>query len=275
MAGGTATTGGNICTNSYFVSLGSRPDLRFGSNVNFSIAYWVRFPGFNGSGDLGDLPFYCTAIGSTFSAGITFAPNYNSGGTGVGQKGGGWAYSLEGSVAGFGLYGPNFSLDDGGWHHLVHTFDRAGLGTTYLDGAKVDSRSVSGLGSLDTGNNAACIGQDPTGSYAESGAYDIDDVGVWRKALSQLEVNGIYLAATNANASFTGTYTPPGITVVNIGGNKLQLTWPYGRLQSATTVTGPYSDVFVTNPISLATIPATSPYTNSISGTRKFFRALD
>jgi hypothetical protein len=278
--GGMATVAGNFSTNSYYVSLGSPSDLRFSSNVNFSISYWVRFPPYNGSGDLGDLPFFCSAVTATFASGIVLAPNYNSGGTGVGQKGGGWAYSLEGSVAGFGLYGPNFSLDDGNWHHLVHSFDRAGLGITYLDGQKVDSRSVAGLGSLDTadfagGNNAFCIGQDPTGSYPESGAYDIDDIGVWRKALSQLEVNGIYLAATNAGASFTGTYTPPNITVTNLGGNKLQLTWPSGRLQSATSAAGPYSDIFQTNPVSGATVPATSPYTNTISGARKFFRARD
>ena len=31
------------------------PDLRFGSNVNFSVSYWIRTPPWNGVGDLGDL----------------------------------------------------------------------------------------------------------------------------------------------------------------------------------------------------------------------------
>jgi hypothetical protein len=278
---GTAKVGGNNSTNSYYVSLGSPADLHFSSNVNFSVSYWVRFPPYNGSGDLGDLPFLCSAVTATFASGIVLAPNYNNGGTAVGNKGGGWAYSLEGSVAGFGIYGPNFALDDGNWHHLAHTYDRAGLGITYLDGQKVDSRSVAGLGSLDTsdfvtgGNNAFSIGQDPTGSYPESGAYDIADIGIWRKSLSQLEVNGIFLAATNAGASFTGTYTPPNITVINLGGNQQQLTWPYGRLQSATRASGPFSDVFQLNPVSGASVPATSPYTNSATGPRQFFRARD
>src|SRR5262249_38107041 len=69
----TDTTGGS--TN--YVTLGVRPDLQFSSNVNFTIAYWVRLP-VNYSG--GDLPFFCNAVGATTLAGYTFAPSYGYGG---------------------------------------------------------------------------------------------------------------------------------------------------------------------------------------------------
>src|SRR5439155_5942710 len=64
---------GGAMTNSFYVTLGDKPDLHFGANVNFSVAYWIRFPAFNGSGDLGDLPFFCSAVGSYGGAGFTFA----------------------------------------------------------------------------------------------------------------------------------------------------------------------------------------------------------
>src|SRR5207249_4550198 len=74
---------------SNYVSLGVRPDLQFSSNVNFSVAYWVRLPL---NAEPGDLPFLCNAVYSTFSPGYTFAPSY---------KLGGWAWSLNAT----GIYG--------------------------------------------------------------------------------------------------------------------------------------------------------------------------
>ena len=51
-------------------------------------------------------------------------------------------------------------------------------------------------------NNLVAIGQDPSGFYQEQGYYDIDDLGVWKRALTSLEVGAIYLAGTNANSSY-------------------------------------------------------------------------
>jgi len=69
----------------------------------------------------------------------------------------------------------------------------------------------------------------------------------------------------------TDTLTRSGyIVVTNLGpvtltiqpaGQKLQLTWPTGTLQSALQVTGPYTNV-----------PATSPFTVAPSNTAQFFR---
>ena len=56
---------------------------------------------------------------------------------------------------------------------------------------------------VDTGRPAV-IGQDPTGKYAETGWADMDDLGVWRRALTSLEAASIYLAGTN-HMSFTGS----------------------------------------------------------------------
>jgi hypothetical protein len=195
-------------TNTSYVTLGVRPDLQFSSNVNFSVAYWIRLPaGYAG----GDLPFFSDAIGSTFNPGFTFAPTYGTAGTsGSGSTSGGWALSLYDAtgVNGFGGYGDAGSINDGNWHHLVHIFDRTNGMVTYLDGLPAAFDNMGGATAVptnvDTGNPAV-IGQDPTGHYPETCSADIDDLGVWRRALTALEAASIYLAAASNHMSFTGS----------------------------------------------------------------------
>lgn len=231
-----------------YVTLGQRPDLNFSSNVNFSVAYWVRLPGgYTG----GDLPFFCNAAGSAFSPGYTFAPSYGQGG---------WSWTLNGT----GIYGPASTINDGNWYHLVHTFDRAGSGITYLNGVKVDSRSVAAVGSIDQAART-CIGQDPNGNYGESGSADIDDIGVWRRVLTPLEAAGIYMAAVSNGVSFATAPAPVVTLAIQPSGNQIQLTWSGGgTLQAAGEATGTYTNV----------TGAASPYFTSPSGGRRFFRVL-
>jgi hypothetical protein len=204
------------------------PDLQFSSNVNFSVAYWAKF-----TGSPGDLPFLATANNSYGGQGLTFAPGYNTGT---------WSYYL-GAVSGTGSslatgYGTQ-SINNGQWHLLVHTFDRIGNAVTYLDGVQTDSRSMIGVGDLDTAN-LLTIGQDPTTSYAETATLQIDDVGIWRRALSAYEAEGIYQAA-QSGGSFDTT-VPVTLYINHVGGN-VDVIWQAGTLLQATTVNGPYTPV--------------------------------
>jgi hypothetical protein len=190
--------------NTAYVTLGVRPDLQFSSDVNFSVAYWIRLPaGYAG----GDLPFFTDAFNSTFNPGFTFAPTYGT--AGGGSVNGGWALSLydASGANGFGVYGDAGSINDGNWHHLVHTFDRTNGMVTYLDGVQANFDNMGGATAVptnvDTGNPAV-IGQDPSGQYPETGSADIDDLGVWRRVLAPLEAASIFLAASN-HMSFTGS----------------------------------------------------------------------
>jgi hypothetical protein len=208
------------CTtsNANYVTLGVRPDLQFGSTTNFSVAYWIRLPA-NYQG--GDLPFFTDAINSTFNPGFAFAPTYGSQATSdnTGSDNGGWALSIfNGANNGNGLavYGDPGSINDGNWHHLVHTIDRTNGMVTYLDGVAANytvqgGTSIASAGNIDTGHPAT-IGQDPTGNYKESGSADIDDLGVWRKTLSALEAASIYMAAVSNALSFTGAPAPLSIS---------------------------------------------------------------
>jgi hypothetical protein len=242
----TATTnGGNgTVTNSFFVSLGSKPDLKFSSNINFSVSFWIKFPA---NIFLGDLPFFCSANNSYGGQGYTFAPSYNLGS---------WSYSLDGVVQ---LYGPDHAIDDGSWHNMIHTFDRAGLASTYLDGKLVHTRSAVGAGDLDN-TNPTSIGQDPYGAYPEEGSYDIDDIGVWHKVLTPLEAASIYMAAAVSGLSYVGA---PVTLNMDKSGPNLIFTWNAGAyLQSADNITGPWTDIRT----------AKSPFTVAPTAARKFYR---
>ncbi len=198
-----------------YVTLGVRPDLQFGSNVDFTVSYWIRQPAFS---TYTNLPFFTDAKGSTGNGGYAFAPYAGSGG-------GGWIWTV-GSVS-----SPNAAttfpdsnlINDGNWHHLVHSASRNGNLTTYLDGLQVDSQSIVVVGDIDT-TNAATIGQDPTGAYPVTAQADIDDLGVWRRALSSLEVSGIYLAGASNSVSFAppiSIVVATSTTISNISGTTI------------------------------------------------------
>jgi hypothetical protein len=237
-----------------YLTLGTPSDLKFSSNVNFTVAYWVQIPfdigGFPATN--GDLPFLCSAVGSYGNPGLTFAPSY---------KLGGWSYSLNGVAQ---LYGPNNSINNGNWHHLVHSFDRTGFGVTYLDGVAVDTRTVTAVGDVDTAGPIN-IGQDPTGTYPEIGTDNIDDMAVWRRALTAYEAYGIYYAATNGNRSFD----TPGTVSLKIAqvGSNITLSWvpgtSLGTLEQADDLTGPWTAV------AGVYVPT---YTTPASAARKFYR---
>ncbi|MEO6034369.1 MAG: hypothetical protein ABIQ35_03855, partial [Verrucomicrobiota bacterium] len=212
-----------------YVSLGAPSDLLFGSNVNFSVAYWVKLPA---GYALGDLPFLSSAATSYGDFGVTFAPSYQRGG---------WSWSLA-NVAGdsSGLYGPDDSINDGAWHNLVHTFNRIGDGKTYLDGTLVSTSPIAGIGNVDSGLNYN-IGQGSTGLYQESGSFAIDDIGVWRLELTDIQARSVYRAGQNSR-SFD-TFGPVALTINKLAGGDIEITWQTGALMQASSITGPFTPV--------------------------------
>ncbi len=220
----TTTSGGAVVTANY-VTLGTVTDLQFSSNVNFSVSYWIKLP--PGSKP-GDLPVLGTAANSYGNSGYVFAPSYQRGG---------WSYSLNGNVQ---LYGADNSINNGGWHHLLHTFNRNGNAVTFLDGVQVDSRLMITAGDLDT-TGAVTIGQDPTGLYPEAGQAEVDDIGVWTRALSSVEARSIYLVGANYGRSFDEV--APITLTIQKAGSDIELIWQAGKLQEAGSVTGPWTPV--------------------------------
>jgi hypothetical protein len=267
-------TGGStsIGVDDYYVSLGVRPDLQFSSNVSFTVSFWIRLPlGYTG----GDLPFFTDAIGSEGNAGFVFAPAYGYGTasptpTPAPLNYGGWAYTIYDAAGnGVRIYGDLGSVNDGNWHHLVYVISRVGDNSkVYLDGVLAHSTKdagteVSAAGVIDTGK-PAIIGQDPTGLYGETGSADIDDLGVWRRALTPLEAAEIFMAA-NSGYSFADEPLPPFSITAECVGKRVTLNWPANVglvLQSAGSPAGPYTDI----------IGAAPPFTVTAT-TNMFYRA--
>jgi hypothetical protein len=249
-------------TNNTYVTLGLRPDLQFSSNVSFTVAYWIQAP-LNYA--LADLPFVTTTIGSTFGPGLVLAYTY---GLSPDNWPGGWAFSVfDAGGAGVGGRGAIGSINDGNYHHLVHIFDRKNGVSTFLDGTSVGFQKQQGTsfqacGDVDTGNWFT-IGQDPTGTYPQSGSGDIDDLGVWRRALTPLEAASIYMAGISNKLSFTGS-APVTTPTISIGksGNSWHITYT-GVLVSSSKAGGPYT------PVS----GASSPYTIPAGTQVQFYRS--
>jgi hypothetical protein len=222
-----------------YVRLGNPADLRFGGSTSFSVAFWIKF-----TGAPGDLPFLCNNANSYGDVGFTFAPSWQTGS---------WSWSLNDGAApadwpGFAAqYGdeagyPNV-LNDGVWHHLAFLIDRQGDVTTYADGVKVHGKSINGLVfNLDTSFEVN-IGQAANGAYSVGGTFEMDDLGIWRKVLTQYDAQAIYLVGQNYGRSFDVEGPAEVRLAVERSGGNLVLSWTEGTLQQADAVNGTYTPV--------------------------------
>lgn len=155
----------------------------------------------------------------------------------------------------------------GQWYYLAMTCD----GTTFTfyvngvakasgtDGGYVQNGNVPVGGAASYNYNYNTTPGLPTGSgpytlgwRVDSGFNpfngNMDNVAVYNKALTPSQIQNHFLNTTYV--SITGS------------GSNVVIAWPAGTLQSSTNVSGPYLNVG----------GAISPYTNSVSGFKKFFR---
>ncbi|HXP61879.1 MAG TPA: LamG-like jellyroll fold domain-containing protein [Dongiaceae bacterium] len=225
-------------------------DLSFTVTNSFTVALWLNFTtGFN------DLPIIGNAVNSTYQTGWVLTED-------VGKFEWSAVGSDTGSVIANPVGGP--LINDGNWHHLAVVFDRsASNAVSYVDGQWIDTRSIASLGSLITGN-ALTIGQDPTGTYGVGGTFGLDDLGIWRRALSGYEILSIYTAAQNAAESFD-VYGPVRLSIAMVAGQHL-LAWQAGTLESADQLNGAQT---VWTPVPGAAPPI---YTLPATAAQKFYR---
>lgn len=221
-------------------------DLMFGPADSFTVALWVKYTaGFN------DVPIIGNAINSTYQPGWVIT-----------EDGGRfeWTAVSGGSIIADPVSATSPLINNGAWHHVAVAFDRsAGSAASYVDGARVATHSLTGLGGLDL-PYAVTIGQDPTGNYGTAN-FDLDDLGIWRRALTDYDVLSVYNAAQNG-VSFD-TVGPIKVAIQAAGG-LVYVSWQSGTLLEATSVTGPYTPV----------IGASAPYyvTTPSSTGDKFYR---
>ena len=98
--------------------------------------------------------------------------------------------------------GPQLA-DRTNWHHVVVTFERKANAKIYVDGQVLNTTPMAPdagkpVGNLDTDDLSmqVNIGQDGTGTYGSYLDGYIDDLGIWRRALTAQEALAIYSAGT-------------------------------------------------------------------------------
>ncbi len=217
-----------------YVRVTVSPSLTFNELDSFSVAFWVKY-----TGARNDLPIMGNAVNSTYNKGWVFSEDQGKIEWTLTDANNSSLQTIADPVG-----GP--LINDGAWHQIVTTFDRSnGLGTTYVDGVLVRSFGIGSVGSLDTGMDV-CLGQDPNGVYDPNnntsfvGGYDIDDVGIWRRALAPTEAQAIYMVGQNGT-SFD-TYGPVMLSIRQAG-TALELIWQTGTLLQSSTINGTYSPV--------------------------------
>jgi hypothetical protein len=113
-----------------------------------------------------------------------------------------WATYTIGSN-GWVAYNSNADLTIQNWIHVVYTHDNSNA-KLYINGALVSTTSVSG--GLTSNNLPLWFGARPNaGSNSHFLHGNIDDIGIWNRALTQCEIQDLYNAQLNSVAVNAGT----------------------------------------------------------------------
>jgi hypothetical protein len=218
-----------------YVAVPYSPSFDFSSD--FSVSFWVRYTGLPN-----DLPMIGDATNSTYNPGWVLT-----------DEGGKLEWSLEAiDTSGARIADPVLGspvMNDGNWHQVVMVVSYFGDAVTnYVDGVCVEVSPLGPLTSVDT-SGPIVIGQDASGTYSSfagaSAEYDIDDVGIWARALSQIEAESIYPAGQYGQ-SFDA-YGPVILTIQPMPTGVIVL-WPAGTLLSADDPAGPWFPVIGSSP---------------------------
>jgi Concanavalin A-like lectin/glucanases superfamily len=153
------------------------------------------------------------------------------------------------------------SLVASNWYYLVITDDGANF-NMYINGVlAVAPLPVAGANFIPNGSG---INLDGTAGITDTLGYTVlgqrtdgafntfegtmDDTAIYNYALTPQQIQNHFENTTRLS--------------ITSSGSNIVISWPTGTLQSSTNVIGTYVNV----------IGATSPYTNSVTGTQKFFR---
>ena len=137
------------------------------------------------------------------------------------------------------------------WVHVVGTYDGANW-NVYQNGVLLGSATGT-VGTIPISCDWG-IGSGTGQAYGRFFTGSIQDVAIYNKALSPLQIRNHYLAGEY------GTANPP--LQVTYSGGLVTLTWPAGTLQQSTNVPGPYVDV----------PGATSPFNPPGGHSQQFYR---
>jgi len=251
--------------------IGTHPaDLRMVANNSFSISMWYMVPVGNRHGDPAIISNKDWDSGSNdgftlFNSGSGLQWNYREVDDGINSN------TRKDSG------GTSPGIEDGNWHHCVAVFNRGGNAAVYIDGNLVNvatlatptSAQVGGFFAPTTIDNdpatnrtatatgAWNIGEDGSGMYTSvGGGHDgpnisvtnacIDDVGIWRRALTPGEIQAVYAAGSAGNALETAapiTNPKPLNLSIAISGANVMIAKGNTMLFSAPSLAGPWTEI--------------------------------
>ncbi|MEN9675666.1 MAG: hypothetical protein RIS76_1562 [Verrucomicrobiota bacterium] len=220
-----------------YATLGYPPDLRFGDEVDFTVSLWVNYLNHEG-----DLPFLSNK---------DWDKSHNVGWAISTQRAGNARVNLTGPRQGTDFFSTAAipSVRNGRWRHLLVSVqrprpDQSAWISTYLDGRLVNQTAALAQGSVDTEGLpfvyaspqvsrqtrwAVNVGQDGTGVYFDKGGTyaeaRVDDLGIWRRALTGLEARAIYEAGL-AGMDLSRAVVSPRLAVRSDGDQRVTLVWP-------------------------------------------------
>lgn len=156
-------------------------DLKFGADTSFTVAFWIQAP-----------------TQWTSDPVLISNKNWNSG---ANQ---GWAIACQSNTANNNTWQWNFKgalqtrkdFDAGGvirtgsWHHLAVSHNRTGNAEFYADGVFIGSVAISGAGDVDTAFPIQ-LGRDGNGGNALNVTMAMDDLKIWRRALTSAEIRSM------------------------------------------------------------------------------------
>ena len=239
-----------------YVTLGAPADLNFGTGTDFSVSFWTKVAAWSGD--------------PSFIGNKDWNSGDNQGYVIATDNDGRIQWNLSGPPGSRKDYdSPGGIFSDNAWHHVVVTFHRAGLASTYVDGVLKDARPLTAnANNVDTLSGLATnIGQDGTGNYGSRFTdATFDDVGIWRRVLTPQEVAAIYQAGLAGKDLSTVSIGPAeaGSLRITVAAGKVVITWDSGAtLQSVDVITGQWQDV-----------AATSPYEVTPTGSARFYRLI-
>jgi hypothetical protein len=202
--------------------------LRFAAGQDFTVSMWVKVA----PGSSTDLPFFGNQDASLLStiAGYSFSPTTS----------GTWAYFIKDDAGNVLTKSSVTSIANNQWHNLVYSAQRSGNLNVYLDGQLSGSTSMASLSSSITPSYWPSVGQNGAGNYNVTASYDIDDLGVWQRALTSYDALSLYTAG--ASGQSFDVYGPVSMALQQ-SGSSLKITWQAGTLESATNINGPWTVV--------------------------------
>ncbi len=189
-------------------------DLLFGADTDFSVSLWAQRV-INPNTGINDPSF----IGNK---------DWNGGGNQgwvLFDSEGRWGWNWKGADGGRHDFGGK-QLPAGEWHNIIVTHDRDGVASFYQDGSFLGNISIAGSGNIDTNALATPlttnVGQDGTGTYTPKLTHNLDDLGIWRRALNPAEA--LTIARFGRNGTAISDISPDDVLILgDVNGDRVTI----------------------------------------------------